>query len=208
MTAAALANMRDDKTAATETLSRKDRAEMIWAVLKSYMLDECSLECAAVGPADDKYLVNAIFNSLPEPAPARCDVQISDDMVQEACDVYSAVYADDDKDMGDAMRAALKAALALPSADTTAPDDKRALEDMTLASNARKAAIEECARHLEREADVATNSLHCGDNSGTIAAVHRVSRTYHEAVKSLRAIKTDGIRTEASPVPSADRGRE
>lgn len=47
----------------------------------------------------------------------KCDVQISDDMVQEACDVYSAVYADDDKDMGDAMRAALKAALSLPSAE-------------------------------------------------------------------------------------------
>jgi hypothetical protein len=39
---------------------------------------------------------------------------ITDEMVTEACDVYSSVYADDDKDMGDAMRAALTAALTRP----------------------------------------------------------------------------------------------
>jgi hypothetical protein len=48
--------------------------------------------------------------------------------------------------------------------------------------------IEECAKHLEHEADIATNSLHCGDNSATIAAAHRVSRAYHEAAKSIRAL--------------------
>lgn len=48
--------------------------------------------------------------------------------------------------------------------------------------------IEECAKHLEHEADIATNSLHCGDNSQTIAATHRISRAYHEAAKSIRTL--------------------
>lgn len=50
------------------------------------------------------------------------------------------------------------------------------------------ATVEACAKHIEHEADLATNSLHCGDNSGTIAATHRVSRAYYEAAKSIRAL--------------------
>jgi 3-dehydroquinate synthetase len=36
---------------------------------------------------------------------------ITDETVQRACEIYSEVYANDDKDMGDAMRAALEARL-------------------------------------------------------------------------------------------------
>ncbi len=50
------------------------------------------------------------------------------------------------------------------------------------------ATVEACAKHIEHEADVATNSLHCGDNSQTIAATHRVSRAYYEAAKSIRSL--------------------
>jgi hypothetical protein len=46
-------------------MDRQARAQYIWALLKSYMLDECSLECAAVSNADDKNLINLIMNSLP-----------------------------------------------------------------------------------------------------------------------------------------------
>jgi hypothetical protein len=64
------------------------------------------------------------------------------------------------------------------------------------AGGERAFVIEECAMHLEHEADIATNSLHCGDNYATIVATYRVSRAYHEAAKSLRAlstpVKTDG----------------
>lgn len=62
------------------------------------------------------------------------------------------------------------------------------------AAPARDAVIEECAKHIEREADVATNSLHCGDNSQTIAATHRVSRAYHEAAKSIRSLVSRPMR--------------
>lgn len=37
--------------------------------------------------------------------------RVTDEMVQQACEIYSGVYVDDDKDMGDAMRAALTFAL-------------------------------------------------------------------------------------------------
>ena len=69
----------------------------------------------------------------------------------------------------------------------------------------REEVIEECARHIEHEADVATNSLHCGDNSQTIAATHRISRTYYEAAKSIRALAAAGA--TLSPVPT-DKMRE
>lgn len=45
----------------------------------------------------------------------------------------------------------------------------------------REQVIEECANHLERKADMLTNSLHCGDNSATIAAAHKKSRQLYEA---------------------------
>lgn len=45
---------------------RHSKAQMIWAMLKSYMLDECSFECAAVSNADEKNLINLIMNSLPQ----------------------------------------------------------------------------------------------------------------------------------------------
>lgn len=51
--------------AGPDPLTRRERAEMIWAVLKSYMLDECSFDCAAVSPADEKNLINEIYNSIP-----------------------------------------------------------------------------------------------------------------------------------------------
>lgn len=59
---------------------------------------------------------------------------------------------------------------------------------LTRGADTREAVIEECAKHLENEADVASNSLHCGDNHMTIAAVHRVSRAYYEAAKALRLL--------------------
>lgn len=125
---------------------------------------------------------------IASPTP-QCEVQsavaITDEMIEEAIEAHVEPF--DSGDAVGAMRAALTAALGAAQASTYRAD-----------------AIEECARHLEREADVATNSLHCGDNSGTIAAVHRVSRVYYEAAKSLRAIKNDGIRTEPSSVPSAE----
>lgn len=52
------------------TFNRRDRAQMIWSILKSYMLDECSLDCAAISPADEKNLINEIFNSIPEESPS------------------------------------------------------------------------------------------------------------------------------------------
>jgi Lar family restriction alleviation protein len=69
------------------------------------------------------------------------------------------------------------------------------------AQSPRDAVIEECARHLEQEADLATNSLHCGDNSQTIAAVHRVSRTYYEAAKSIRDLVVTSTHSEAADEP-------
>lgn len=51
-----------------------------------------------------------------------------------------------------------------------------------------RAIVEQCAKHIEHDADVASNSLHCGDNHMTIAAVHRVSRAYYEAAKSIRGL--------------------
>jgi len=44
--------------------------------------------------------------------------KVTDEMVQIACEIYSEVYVDDDKGMGDAMRAALTAALTRPDHNT------------------------------------------------------------------------------------------
>lgn len=51
----------------TPPMSPHSRAQYIWAMLKSYMLDECSLECAAVSNSDEANLINLIQNSLTEP---------------------------------------------------------------------------------------------------------------------------------------------
>lgn len=48
---------------------------------------------------------------------------VTDAMVQEACEVYGEVYRDDDKDMGDAMRAALVAVLPSHGGDSEAADE-------------------------------------------------------------------------------------
>jgi hypothetical protein len=66
-------------------MKSRERAEYIWAVLKSYMLDECSLDCAAVGPADEKYIINTLFNSIPASAPA----QRTPDLVKLANEIWA-----------------------------------------------------------------------------------------------------------------------
>ncbi len=52
----------------------------------------------------------------------------------------------------------------------------------------REAVIEECAKWHEHRAEIETNSLHCGDNSGTISAAHRVAAFHRFSARELRAL--------------------
>lgn len=70
-----------------------------------------------------------------------------------------------------------------------------------LAQRSREQVIEECANHLERKADMLTNSLHCGDNSATIAAAHKKSRQLYEAaaiISELALAPSDSSTTRES----------
>ncbi len=55
-------------------------------------------------------------------------------------------------------------------------------------TKARLDTIEECASHLEQKADLLTNSLHCGDDSVTIALAHRKSRQLYEAASIINEL--------------------
>lgn len=44
---------------------------------------------------------------------------------------------------------------------------------------------ERCAAALRSKAELMTNSLHCGDSSGTIADTHRAARGLHYAASLL-----------------------
>lgn len=48
------------------------------------------------------------------------------------------------------------------------------------------AIVEECAKWHEHRAELETNSLHCGDNSGTIAGAHRVAAFHRFSARELR----------------------
>lgn len=71
-----------------------------------------------------------------------------------------------------------------------------------LAQTPREKVIEECASYLEQKADLLTNSLHCGDNSATIAAAHKKSRQLYEAAAIINEL---ALRTAPSDT-STDRG--
>ena len=93
-------------------MSRHDRAQYIWAMLKSYMLDECSLECAAVGNDDDKNLINLIMNSLPSD-PAQCAPEPTAAQIDAALNAWFSVKpsaAESDAVLERSMKAALIAA--------------------------------------------------------------------------------------------------
>ncbi len=62
--------MTNSYTDSEHVLQGKPRAQYIWAMLKSYMLDECSLECASISNADEKNLINLILYGLCNSAPA------------------------------------------------------------------------------------------------------------------------------------------
>lgn len=45
---------------------------------------------------------------------------------------------------------------------------------------------EQAAQWLEQKAELETNSLHCGDNSSTIASTHRYAAMLRALAKELR----------------------
>lgn len=45
---------------------------------------------------------------------------------------------------------------------------------------------ERCAKRLEHEADLLTNSLHCGDSSITIQSTHRWAKALRTAARTIR----------------------
>jgi len=53
----------------------------------------------------------------------------------------------------------------------------------------RNDAIEECAKWHEERAALEINSLHCGDNSATIAGAHRVATFHHFSARELRTLR-------------------
>jgi hypothetical protein len=62
------------------------------------------------------------------------------------------------------------------------------IPDDAQSAQVRAKTIEECASHLEQQADLLTNSLHCGDNSATIAAAHKKSRQLYEAATIINEL--------------------
>jgi hypothetical protein len=56
------------------------------------------------------------------------------------------------------------------------------------ARDVRAQTVEECAKWHEHEADIIMNSLHCGDNSSTIASHRRRSDWHSECAGSLRKL--------------------
>jgi len=58
-----------------------------------------------------------------------------------------------------------------------------------LVRDIRNDTIEECAKWHEDRAALETNSLHCGDNSATIAGAHRVAAFHRFSARELRALK-------------------
>lgn len=48
---------------------------------------------------------------------------------------------------------------------------------------------DKAAKWLEEKAELATNSLHCADNSSTINTVHRYARILRSVAKEIREVK-------------------
>lgn len=82
-----------------------------WRLFLSMYLDN-----RATQPNGLSFVAMQIAEAIDAAQPASPLRGITDEMVNLACEVYAEVYHDDDKDMGDAMRAALKAILAAPPA--------------------------------------------------------------------------------------------
>lgn len=61
-------------------------------------------------------------------------------------------------------------------------------------SQERDAVIEECAKWHEERAALEINSLHCGDNSATIAGAHRVAVFHKACARDLRLALKEGPR--------------
>lgn len=69
---------------------------------------------AGIHRPDDLYRLCDLANKQVEASalPSQSGMpSVTNEMISLACEVYSEVYHDDDKDMGDAMRAALESAL-------------------------------------------------------------------------------------------------
>lgn len=75
------------------------------------------------------------------------------------------------------------------SSDFDTEDARKVLVDIVTAAHARgrEEGLEEAAKHLEREADLATGSLHCGDNAMTISNTSRWVKTVRAAAASIRS---------------------
>ena len=71
---------------------------------------------------------------------------------------------------------------------------------MTIGNNSEwNAAIEAAAKWHDEQAELQINSLHCGDNSATIAAAHRRCSWHRAAARSIRSLLRGEAQSRQEP---------
>lgn len=135
-------------------------------------------------------------------APAQCDA-VTDEMVAEACDVYLSVYVDDDKDMGDAMRAALRTAISKPAPRC---DVQTARAPICCYCDAPLSCAA-CGREQPDDSELPSSTVQSCDGKASLRLLADLfSESVHEtwSKDEIVNIIEDAIRL-GSPAPSADR---